>query len=162
VHQAPLALDGARWRPDANFIERLSRGREPTRGTFDARRCRYFNVAMATMLAGCGQPTPGPQGPKGDTGAKGDAGPQGLVGPAGPRGLQGPPGTAGASSQFRLVRTPCTNSAECQATCRDDEVVVTAYCGTKRATATYLTDQTVSCGINPDTTGGPLVVVCAK
>jgi hypothetical protein len=68
----------------------------------------------------------------------------------------------GASSLFRLVRAPCTNSAECQVTCRDDEVVVTAYCGTKRATASYLTDQTVSCGINPDTTGGPLVVVCAK
>jgi hypothetical protein len=28
--------------------------------------------------------------------------------------------------------------------------------------ASYLTDQTVFCGINPDTTGGPLVVVCAK
>ena len=118
--------------------------------------------AMATMLSGCGQPTPGPQGPKGDTGAKGDAGPEGQVGPAGPQGLQGPPGPAGASSQFRLVRTPCTNSAECQVTCRDDEVVVTAYCGTKRVAASYLTDQTVFCGINPDITGGPLVVVCAK
>jgi len=121
--------------------------------------------AMTTMLAGCGQSTPGPQGPqgpKGDTGPSGAPGPQGLVGPAGPQGLQGPPGPVGASSLFRLVRAPCTNSAECQVTCRDDEVVVTAYCGTKRATASYLTDQTVSCGINPDTTGGPLVVVCAK
>ena len=118
--------------------------------------------AMATMIAGCGQPTPGPQGPKGDTGAKGDAGPQGQVGQAGPQGRQGDPGPAGASSQFRLVRAPCTSSSECQVTCRDDEVAVTAYCGTKRAAASYLTDQTVSCGINPDTTGGPLVVVCAK
>jgi hypothetical protein len=118
--------------------------------------------AMATMLSGCGQPTPGPQGPKGDTGEKGNAGPEGHVGPAGTRGLQGPPGPAGASSLFRLVRTPCTNSAECQVTCRDDEVAVTAYCGTKRAAPNYLTENTVSCGINPDTTGGPLVVVCAK
>jgi hypothetical protein len=118
--------------------------------------------AMTTMLAGCGQPTLGPQGPKGDTGPSGARGPQGEVGPAGPQGLQGIPGPAGASSQFRLVRTPCTNSAECQVTCRDDEVVVTAYCGTKRAPASYLTDQSVSCGINPDTTGGPLVAVCAK
>ena len=118
--------------------------------------------AMTTMLAGCSQPTPGPQGPKGDTGPSGARGPQGEVGPAGPQGLQGIPGPAGASSQFRLVRTPCTNSAECQVTCRDDEVVVTAYCGTKRAPASYLTDQSVSCGINPDTTGGPLVAVCAK
>ena len=118
--------------------------------------------AMTTMLAGCGQPTPGPQGPKGDTGPNGAPGPQGLVGPAGPQGLQGIPGPAGASSQFRLVRAPCTSSSECLVSCRDDEVVVTAYCGTKRAMATYLTAQTVSCGINPDTTGGPLVVVCAK
>ena len=119
-------------------------------------------AAMSTMLSGCGQPTAGPQGPKGDTGAKGDAGPQGLVGPPGPPGLQGPPGPAGASSQFRLVRAPCTSSSECQVSCRTDEVVVTAYCGTKRAAASFLTDQTVYCGINPDTTGGPLVVVCAK
>ena len=118
--------------------------------------------AMATMLSGCGQPTPGPQGPKGDTGAKGNAGPEGQVGPAGLKGPQGPPGPAGASSLFRLVRAPCTNSAECQVTCREDEVVVTAYCGTKRAAPNYLTENTVSCGINPDTTGGPLVVVCAK
>ena len=118
--------------------------------------------AMATMIAGCSQPTPGPQGPKGDTGAKGDAGPQGQVGPPGPQGLQGDPGPAGASSQFRLVRAPCTSSSECQVTCRDDEVAVTAYCGTKRAAASYLTDQTVSCGINPDITSGPLVVFCAK
>ena len=69
---------------------------------------------------------------------------------------------AGASSQFRLVRAPCTSSSECQVSCRTDEVVVTAYCGTKRAAASFLTDQTVYCGINPDTTGGPLVVVCAK
>src|ERR1019366_1439783 len=103
-----------------------------------------------------------PQGPKGDTGPNGAPGPQGLVGAAGPQGLQGIPGPAGASSQFRLVRAPCTSSSECQVTCRDDEVAVTAYCGTKRAAVSYLTDQTVSCGINPDTTGGPLVVVCAK
>ena len=31
--------------------------------------------AMATMLLGCGQPTPGPQGPKGEPGAQGIPGP---------------------------------------------------------------------------------------
>ena len=122
----------------------------------------FLALAMATILASCSKPEPGPQGPKGDTGAKGDAGPQGPVGPPGPPGLQGPAGPAGASSQFRLVRAPCTSSSECQVTCRSDEVAVTAHCGTKRAPATFLTDQTVSCGINPDVTGGPLVVVCAK
>lgn len=118
--------------------------------------------AMSTMLSGCGQPTPGPQGPKGDTGAKGDAGPEGQVGPAGPQGIQGPPGPAGASSQFRLVRTPCTSSLACTVTCREDEIVIIAFCGTKRAAPNYLTENAVSCGINPDTTGGPLVAVCAK
>jgi hypothetical protein len=119
-------------------------------------------IVLATALASCGQPTPGPQGAKGDTGPKGDPGPQGEVGAAGPPGLQGPPGVPGASSAFRLVRAPCTSASECQVTCRDDEIAITAYCGTKRAAATFLTDQTVSCGINPDTTGGPLLVVCAK
>jgi hypothetical protein len=33
---------GARWRPDANFIGRLSRGREPTRG--------YFRCAPLSLL----------------------------------------------------------------------------------------------------------------
>jgi Collagen triple helix repeat (20 copies) len=119
-------------------------------------------IAIAAVLASCGQPTQGPQGPKGDTGPKGDSGPQGESGPAGPQGMQGNPGPAGASSQFRLVRSPCTSSLECSVTCRMDEVVISAYCGTKRAAPNYLTEQSVSCGINPDTTGGPLVVVCAK
>lgn len=119
-------------------------------------------LATATALASCSKPEPGPQGPKGDTGAKGDPGPPGIAGPVGPKGAEGPPGPAGASSQFRLVRAPCTNASECQVTCRNDEIVITAYCGTKREAATFLTDQSVSCGINPDTTGGALVAVCAK
>ena len=119
-------------------------------------------IAIVSVLASCGQPTPGPQGPKGDAGPKGDTGPQGPIGPAGLQGLQGVPGPAGASSQFRLVRSPCTSSSACTVTCRDDEIVITAFCGTKRTAPNYLTEQTVSCGINPDTTGGPLVVVCAK
>jgi hypothetical protein len=119
-------------------------------------------IAVAAVLASCGQPTQGPQGPKGDTGPGGAPGPQGEVGPAGPQGLQGIPGPAGASSEFRLVRSPCKSSLECTVTCRDDEIVISAFCGTKRADPKYLTEHIVSCGINPDTTGGPLVVVCAK
>src|ERR1700690_4042018 len=108
-------------------------------------------IALAAGLASCGQPTPGPQGPKGDTGRKGDPGPQGQIGAAGPQGLQGPPGPAGASSQFRLVRSPCTSSLACTATCREDETVVIAFCGAKRAAPNYLTENSVSCGVNPDT-----------
>ncbi|MFZ0845911.1 MAG: hypothetical protein WAM62_08980 [Pseudolabrys sp.] len=119
-------------------------------------------LALALLLASCGKPEPGPQGPKGDPGPKGDTGAQGPIGPAGPQGQQGPPGTPGASSQFRLVRSPCASALDCSVSCREDEVVVTAYCGNKRTPATYLTDHLVSCGINPDTTGGALVAVCAK
>lgn len=118
--------------------------------------------AMALTVASCGKPEPGPQGPAGPAGAKGDPGAQGPQGPAGPAGPPGPAGPAGASSQFRLVQAPCKSATDCEVSCRPDELAVTAYCGMKRAAATFLTDQTVSCGINPDTTAGPLVVVCAK
>jgi hypothetical protein len=127
---------------------------------------RTTNIVLAIMLAAtlasCGKPERGAQGPKGDPGPAGEPGPQSPIGPAGPQGLQGPPGPAGASSQFRLVRAPCTSALACTATCRDDEIVITAFCGEKRMRATYLTDRSASCGNNPDTTGGQLVVVCAK
>lgn len=124
-----------------------------------------FVLVLAAALASCGKPTPGPPGAKGDAGPKGDPGPQGSAGPAGPQGPQGragDPGPAGASSQFRLVRAACKSPTDCTVTCREDEVVVEAFCGTKRAPATYLSDLAVSCGVNPDTTAGALVAVCAK
>jgi len=124
---------------------------------------RWVTACMISFtLSGCFEGPQGSQGPKGDVGPKGDPGQQGEAGPAGPQGQQGPPGEPGASSQFRLVRSPCPGSLACPVTCRDDEVVIIAYCGTKRAEPHYLTEHSVSCGINPDTTGGPLVVVCAK
>jgi hypothetical protein len=119
-------------------------------------------IVLAGLLASCGQPAPGPQGPKGDPGPKGDTGAQGPAGDAGLQGLQGPPGPPGASSQFRLVRAQCTSAAACTASCREDEIVIVAFCGAQRARATYLTDRTVSCGTNPDTTTGALIAVCGK
>jgi hypothetical protein len=119
-------------------------------------------IVLAGLLASCGQPAPGPQGPKGDPGPKGDTGAQGPAGDAGTQGLQGPPGPPGASSQFRIVRAQCTSAAACTASCRDDEIVITAFCGAQRARATYLTEHTVSCGTNPDTTTGALIAVCGK
>ena len=119
-------------------------------------------VVLSAAVAGCGQPTPGPQGPKGDAGEKGEPGAPGPAGAVGPPGPQGPAGTPGASSLLRLVRSPCTSATECMITCRDDEIVITAYCGTKRGPATYLSDTSVSCGVTPDTTDGPLVAVCGK
>jgi hypothetical protein len=55
-------------------------------------------VLTTLAVAGCGQPTPGPQGPAGPTGVQGPAGPAGSAGPAGPPGPQGdagPPGPQG-------------------------------------------------------------------
>ncbi len=42
-----------------------------------------------------GEPVPGPEGPKGDTGAQGPEGPKGDTGPAGPEGPKGDTGTQG-------------------------------------------------------------------
>ena len=119
-------------------------------------------IVISALVASCGQPTPGPQGPKGDAGPKGEAGAPGAPGTAGPPGPQGQPGTPGASSLIRVVRAPCTSVSECTVNCRDDESVIVAYCGTKRAPATYLTESSVSCGVTPDITSGALVAICGK
>jgi hypothetical protein len=127
--------------------------------------CFALVTILGLALVGCGKPAPGPQGPKGETGSKGDPGPQGAAGPAGPQGApgrQGEAGPAGASSQFRLVRAPCKSALDCTITCHDDEIVIDAFCGTKRSAATYLSDLSVSCGASPDTGAGALVAVCAK
>jgi hypothetical protein len=51
---------------------------------------------------------------------------------------------------------------DCTITCHDDEIVIDAFCGTKRAPATSLSDLAVSCGASPDTSAGALVAICAK
>jgi len=119
-------------------------------------------VILAMMVASCGKPEAGPPGPKGDPGPQGDAGPAGPAGAAGPPGPQGPAGAAGASSQIRIEKGACGSPTDCQVTCRDDEVLVYAYCGKKRAPATYLTENSANCGATPDTTDGPLVAICGK
>jgi hypothetical protein len=120
-------------------------------------------IAAAALLMGCDQAgppgPPGPPGRQGDPGPKGEPGPPGLTGPMG---AQGPAGLPGASSQFRLVRASCATVYGCTLTCREDEIVVTAYCGMRRAEPTYTSTRTVNCGTNPDTTAGDLVAVCAK
>jgi Collagen triple helix repeat (20 copies) len=126
------------------------------------RKVTLLSLALVAMLAGCNKPEPGPPGPKGDSGPKGDPGPQGNVGPVGPIGPRGDTGPAGASSQFRLVRAACKTAQDCTLTCHDDEIVIEAFCGTKRTPATYLSEISVSCGLNPDTSSGSLVAVCAK
>ena len=121
-----------------------------------------LTIALSAIVASCGNPTPGPQGPKGDQGEKGDTGPQGEAGSAGPPGPPGPQGPAGYSSEFRLVRAPCTNPSDCEVRCRENEIVIIAFCGSRRGLLTYLNENYVSCGLNPNTTDGPLVAVCGK
>jgi hypothetical protein len=90
----------------------------------------FFAIIIITMLtlAGCGQPTPGPQGPAGPQG------PQGLAGAPGPAGPPGPKGDPGTGSALRAVTGTDT------VRCGDDETLVSLVCasgatdGTKCAT----------------------------
>ena len=55
---------------------------------------QLLSVPYALYAKNSGSSTPGPQGPKGDTGA---TGPQGIAGPTGATGAQGPKGDTGAT-----------------------------------------------------------------
>ena len=54
---------------------------------------RNLSPSVVGAFVPPGQGTPGPQGPKGDTGATGPQGPKGDTGPAGPQGPRGPQGS---------------------------------------------------------------------
>ena len=113
--------------------------------------------ALLSGLAGCGkgpQGDTGPAGPKGDVGPAGPAGPKGEAGPAGPAGPKGDMGPAGPSG-VRIARSDCA-SGSCTVECRENEVLVTAYCGSSRTPALFSKERSASCG-PPDT---PLVAVC--
>ncbi len=118
-------------------------------------------IGILACVAGCGKA--GPPGPKGDAGPAGPAGPMGEAGAAGlpgPPGLQGPPGPAGQSASIRVIRQPCLTGA-CTAQCNVNEVLVTAYCGTARRAAKFLSENSASCGVVPNPANSPLVAVCA-
>jgi hypothetical protein len=121
-------------------------------------------MAMLLLVTGCGQNA---QGPKGDTGSPGPpgppgaAGPQGPAGPMGPNGPPGPPGPPGQSSQTRVIRVNCVLQS-CQVSCDINEVMVNAYCGASRRPASFLTENTASCGIAPSAANSPLVAVCVR
>jgi hypothetical protein len=118
-------------------------------------------AALIALLAGCRQGpkgdagAPGPQGPKGDTGAAGPTGPVGPTGPPGPQGEQGPP-----SPTIRVVRKDCLTGGGCSATCRGDEILVSAYCGPARNPATFVGERGVSCGVEANAANVPLVAIC--
>jgi hypothetical protein len=69
-------------------------------------------------------------------------------------------GPSGAGSPVRVVRVTC-DSAPCTVECGHEEVLVTAYCGARRAPAIFPTEHSASChgrGIASD----HLVATCAK
>jgi hypothetical protein len=118
-------------------------------------------VAVAACLADCSQP--GPQGQRGDTGPAGPQGPKGDTGTPGlpgPAGLPGPQGPPGISATIRVIRQNCL-AGSCTAQCEPSEVLVSAYCGAARHAATFLSENSASCGIIPTPDNSPLVAVCA-
>lgn len=120
----------------------------------------FAAIALSLCVAACGKPEPGP---KGDPGAAGPPGPKGDPGPPGPAGPQGPPGAqgpAGPSANVRVLRQNCLTTT-CTATCNENEVLVSAYCGANRNSANVLSERSVSCGVVPDPTRSPLVAICA-
>ena len=119
-------------------------------------------VLAAFGLGGCGQGPkgdPGLAGPPGPIGDQGVAGPPDPVGPAGPPGPQGQPGPP--SPSIRVVRNSCL-SGECAASCRGDEVLISAYCGPSHNPAAYLDERQVSCGLEVTSANAPLVAVCVQ
>jgi len=111
-------------------------------------------------LAACGKGPkgdpgqPGPAGAKGDPGTAGPPGPVGPAGPQGPRGEQGPPGPS-----IRVIRSDCLGGV-CTASCRGDEILVSAYCGPARKPANYVGERQVTCGVDATAANVPLVAIC--
>jgi hypothetical protein len=128
-------------------------------------------IALSLGLASCGEAQQGPkgeQGVAGPAGEKGDSGPAGPTGPQGAKGEPGPPGPPGpvgppgptAEGMVRVIRSDCATSA-CTATCNQDEVLLSAYCGPGRSAVTIINERSVSCPPR-QSARSPLVAVCAK
>jgi hypothetical protein len=61
---------------------------------------------------------------------------------------------------MRVIRLSCETGATCPATCEDDEILVSAYCGQRRGNATAVNERSVTCPRRPATL--PLVAICMK
>lgn len=121
--------------------------------------------ALILSLVACGQKDQGPTGdpgPKGDVGPAGPPGPQGAAGergPEGPPGPAGPAGPPGPEGVMHVVQSSCTRAA-CTAECNQDEILISAWCGARRAVANFPTERSASCA--PVAANNPVVAVCAK
>jgi hypothetical protein len=119
-------------------------------------------MAISLCVVSCGQGSQGPKGAAGEQGRMGEAGQQGTPGLPGAMGLPGLTGPPGTASSTRVIRVNCAVQQPCQAECNVDEVLMTAYCGAERKSATFLSEASASCGAVPSKADSPLVVVCAR
>jgi hypothetical protein len=62
---------------------------------------------------------------------------------------------------MRIIRVNCSTQS-CQTQCEMSEVLVTAYCGPSRHAATFLSENSASCGLTPSNADSPLVAVCVR
>ena len=78
----------------------------------------------------------------------------------GPRGEKGDPGPSGPASGIRVVKADC-DARGCTVQCRDDEMLLTAYCGPRRNAAVIPSERSATCR-NPVPANNPLVAACVK
>jgi len=102
-------------------------------------------IALAAAQMGCGQGQPGP---------KGDPG------PPGPPGAKGDPGPPGAPLGVRMARSSC-DATNCTVQCGEDELLLTAYCGARRAPAVLPTERSATCR-SPVPANSPVIAICMK
>jgi hypothetical protein len=84
----------------------------------------------------------------------------GYVGPPGPPGPKGDPGPEGPPFGLRVLRANC-DERSCTIECREDEMLLTAYCGPRRNAALFPTERSATCRTLV-TGNSPIVGACAK
>jgi hypothetical protein len=102
-------------------------------------------IAIAGPLMSCGQ---GPQGP------------MGYEGPPGPPGPKGDPGPPGPPFGVRVLSSKC-DETNCTVQCREDEMLLAAYCGPKRNAAIFPTERSATCRTQI-AANSPIVAACVK
>jgi hypothetical protein len=133
---------------------------------------RFLNSAalarllIGFMVSGCDRPTkgvqgtPGAQGAQGEPGPAGPSGPKGDPGPAGPVGPRGAPGPEPANNGLRILRSNC-DAAGCAIECGADEIMLTAFCGTRHNATVFTTERSASCHARVPA-NNPLFGACAR
>jgi hypothetical protein len=99
-------------------------------------------IAIAGPLMSCGQ------------------GPMGYEGPPGPPGPKGDPGPPGPPFGIRVLSSKC-DETNCTVQCREDEMLLAAYCGPKRNAAIFPTERSATCRTQI-AANSPIVAACVK